>query len=109
VEPRSSPPVWLGVSEAKETASLFLASLAWDINPNLLSNLSVDGTADDAEGASGSSFDAVGDLGDVMLHLSGMSVYEMSWERTCALTIGRLMARAGVYLDGELFWRWVWS
>ena len=95
------------MSEAQPAASLFLASLAWDIDPNPLSELSVDGTADDVEGASGSSFDAVVDLGDVMLHLSGMLAYEMTWEGICALTVGRLMARAGMYLDGELSWIWV--
>lgn len=27
----------------------------------------------------------------------------------CALTVGRLEARAGVYLDGGLSWRWEWN
>jgi hypothetical protein len=105
VEPCSSAPVRLGVVEAEEAASLFLASLAWDVEPDLLSLLSMDNAADEVEGAEGSAFNTVGEL---MLHLSGRLVYEMAWEGICALTVRRSEARAGLYLNGELSWRCEW-
>jgi hypothetical protein len=84
VNPGRGAPVRLGVIEAEEAASLFLASLAWDVDPDLLSLLSVDNTADAVDGVEGSAFSAVGEL---MLHLSGMLAYEIAWEVIYALTV----------------------
>jgi hypothetical protein len=71
VNPGRGAPVRLGVIEAEEAASLFLASLTRDVDPDLLSLLSVDNAADEVDGADGSAFNAFGEL---ILHLSGRLV-----------------------------------
>ena len=66
MNPGSGAPVRLGVSEAEAATSFLLASLAWDVENDLLAWLSVDEAADDGEGAVGTAL-TVG--GGVILHL----------------------------------------
>lgn len=103
MKPCSSAPVRLGVLEAEEATPLFLASLARDVDKDLLALLSVDPAVEAAMLAEGRAFTGAGEL---MLHLSGMSAYEMIPEGMCALTVERLEARGRAYLNGELHWRW---
>lgn len=69
MKPGSGAPVRLGESEAEAPASFLLASLAWDVENDLLAWLSVDEAADDGEGAVGTAL-TVG--GGVILHLIRM-------------------------------------
>lgn len=83
--------------------SCFFDSLAWDVDSDLFTDICVEETAPAATGTGDRTFTGPGEL---ILHLCRISAYEMSWEGMCALTVGRLEARVGVYLNGELSRRW---
>ena len=72
MNPGSGAPVRLGIFEAEAPTSFFLASLAWDVENDLLACLSMDDAADDAEGAVGAALTVAG---GVILHLRMLLVY----------------------------------